>query len=74
VLGLIYVTNHREGVYEKDRNRLEMNTVLLKEETLFLKLFFLWDYQYEDRVNDQAIQLNEEMGFCQGLFGLNQSS
>jgi len=74
VLAVLYVENHREVVYEKDKSQLEMNIVRLKEETLFLKLFFLCDYQYEDHEDSQVRQLNEEMDFYQALFELNQSS
>jgi len=65
VLVVYYVGYHREVEYEKDKNQLEMNIVGLREETLFLKMFFLCDYQYVNHVNDQVKQLNEEMDFGQ---------
>jgi hypothetical protein len=54
--------------YEKDKNQLEMNIAGLREETLFLKMFFLCDYQYVDHVNYQVKQLTEEIDFYQVLF------
>ncbi len=68
MLVIFYVENHREVEYEKDKNQLEMNIAGLREETLFLKMFFLYDYQYVDHVNYQVKQLNEEMDFYQVLF------
>jgi hypothetical protein len=73
-LVIFAVENHREVEYEKDKNQLEMNIVQLKEETLFLMLFFLSYYQYVDHVNNQVKQLNEEMNCYQVLFELNQSN
>ncbi len=69
-----YVENHREVEYEIDKNQLEMNIVRLMVETLSLNLSFLYDYQYEDRVDDRVRQLTEEMDLHRVLIELNQSN
>jgi len=74
VLERFYVENHKEVGYEKDRNQLEMNIVRLMVETLSLNLSFLYDYQYEDRVDDRVRQLTEEMDLHRVLIELNQSN
>jgi hypothetical protein len=60
--------------YEIDKNQLEMNIVRLMVETLSLNLSFLYDYQYEDRVDDRVRQLTEEMDLHRVLIELNQSN
>jgi hypothetical protein len=74
VLERFYVENHREVGYEIDKNQLEMNIVRLMVETLSLNLSFLYDYQYEDRVDDRVRQLTEEMDLHRVLIELNQSN
>jgi hypothetical protein len=74
VLEGFYVENHREVEYEIDKNQLEMNIVRLMVETLSLNLSFLYDYQYEDRVDDRVRQLTEEMDLHRVLIELNQSN
>ncbi len=74
MLERFYVENHREVGYEIDKNQLEMNIVRLMVETLSLNLSFLYDYQYEDRVDDRVRQLTEEMDLHRVLIELNQSN